>query len=80
VLVVDRLKIVLDGCVTKPYINDTAKPARHLADSVRTDIMRLATFHHSVFGWFTLPRCTARDYTTGEQIEAAALLVLQSGE
>lgn len=41
--------------------------------------MLLATFSHSVFGYFTLPRASARRYNPA-QIHAAALLILQSGE
>lgn len=43
-------------------------------------IDRLASFWHPVLGGFTLTRWVAREYTTGQQVEAAALLVLQSGE
>lgn len=42
--------------------------------------MRVSTFFHPVLGWFTLPRCTARQLHTGAEIEAAALLIMQSGE
>lgn len=41
---------------------------------------RLSSFWHPVFGGFTLTRWAAREYTTLQQIEAAALLVMQSGE
>ena len=41
---------------------------------------RLSTFFHGVFGYVTLTRWVAREYTTGPQIEAAMMLVLQSGE
>lgn len=41
--------------------------------------MRLNTFWHSVFGFVTLPRYVSRDYNEA-QLQAAILLVLQSGE
>ena len=50
--------------------------------------MKLCTFHHAALGWLTLPRRTVRDISITARsmreefalIEAAALLVLQSGE
>lgn len=41
--------------------------------------MKLSTFKHPVFGFFTLPRHIVRQYNAA-QLYAAAELILQSGE
>ena len=40
---------------------------------------RLSTFQAPGLGWFTLPRYVSQDYSA-DQVIAAGLLVLQSGE
>jgi hypothetical protein len=41
--------------------------------------MKFCTYWSESLGWFTLIRCVARNYNNN-QVLAAALLVLQSGE